>query len=62
MEDRKELIKALKLIKETCESVSSKECDNIREFGNCPIYEILGDCTLEDIPEDWIIKGENTNN
>lgn len=58
MEDRKELIKALKLIKETCKSVSSKECDNMREFGNCPIYEILGDCTQKEVPEDWIIKGE----
>lgn len=56
MEDGKELIKALKLIKETCKSVSSKECDNIREFGNCPIYDILGSCTLEDIPEDWYIE------
>ena len=59
MEDRKELIKALKLIKETCKSVSSKECDNIREFGNCPIYEILGSFTLEDIPEDWYIGEEH---
>ena len=47
MEDRKELIKALKLIKETCKSVSSKECDNMRE---------LGDCTQKEVPEDWIIS------
>nr|WP_302416915.1 hypothetical protein [uncultured Romboutsia sp.] len=55
-ENRKELIKALELIKETCESVSSKECDNMREFGNCPICEILGDCTQKEVPEDWIIS------
>ena len=56
-----ELVKALKLIKETCESISSKECDIMREFGNCPIYEILGDCTQEEVPEDWIIKEEFNN-
>lgn len=56
-----ELVKALKLIQETCESVSSKECDNMREFGNCLIYKILGDCTLEEVPEDWIIKEEFKN-
>lgn len=56
-----ELAKALKLIKKTCKSVSSKECDNMREFGNCPIYEILGDCTQEEVPEDWIIKEEFNN-
>lgn len=56
-----ELVKALKLIQETCESVSSKECDNMREFGNCPIHKILGDCTLEEVPEDWIIKEEFKN-
>ena len=56
-----ELVKALKLIKETCESVSSKECDNMRKFGNCPICKILGDCTLEEIPADWIIKEEFEN-
>lgn len=56
-----ELLKALKLIKETCKSVSSKDCDNMREFGNCPIYEILGDCTREEVPEDWIIKEEFNN-
>lgn len=56
-----ELVKALKLIKETCESVSSKECNIMREFGNCLIYEILGDCTQKEIPEDWIIKEEVNN-
>ena len=56
-----ELAKALKLIQATCESVSSRECDNMREFGNCPICKILGDCTLEEVPGDWIIKEEFNN-
>ena len=56
-----ELIKALKLIRETCESISSKECDNMREFGNCPIYKILGGCTLDEVPDDWSIKEEFNN-
>lgn len=56
-----ELVKALKLIKGTCKSVSSKECDNMRAFGNCPICKILGDCTREEVPEDWIIKEEFEN-
>ena len=55
MEERKELIKALKVIKQTCKSVTGKQCDDMYESGNCPIYEILGSCTLEDIPEDWYI-------
>lgn len=55
MEDKKELIKALKVIKQTCKSVTGKQCDDMYESGNCPIYEILGSCTLEDIPEDWYI-------
>lgn len=57
MEDRKELIKALELIKKTCKSVPSKDRNNMRKFGNCPIHEILGDCTQEEVPEDWIIRG-----
>ena len=36
-----ELVKALKLMQETCESIPSKECDNMREFGNCPIYKSI---------------------
>lgn len=56
-----ELVKALKLISGTCESVSSKECNNMREFGNCPICEILGDCTKKEVPADWIIKEEFEN-
>lgn len=56
MEDRKELIKALKVIKQTCKSVTGKQCDDMYESGNCPIYDILGSCTLEDIPEDWYIE------
>lgn len=58
MEDRKELIKALKVIKQTCKSVTGKQCDDMYESGNCPIYDILGSCTLEDIPEDWEIERE----
>lgn len=55
MEDRKELIKALKLIKETCKSAPNIGCNNTI----CPIFEILGYCTQEEIPpEEWIIKGE----
>ncbi len=58
MEDRKELIKALKLIKKTCKSVPATKCNNTFD-GDCPIYEILGYCTQEEIPpENWIIKGE----
>ena len=49
MEDRKELIKALKVIQQTCKSVTGKQCDDMYESGNCPI---------EDIPEDWYIEGE----
>lgn len=55
-EDRKELIKALKVIRQTCKSVTGKQCDDMYESGNCPIYDILGSCTLEDIPEDWYIE------
>ena len=33
----------------------------MREFGNCPICKILGDCILEEVPEDWIIKEEFKN-
>ena len=58
MEDRKELIKALKVIKQTCKSVTGKQCDDMYESGNCRIYDILGSCTLEDVPEDWYIGGE----
>ena len=46
MEERKELIKALKLIKETCKSAPNIGCDNTI----CPIFEILGYCTQEEIP------------
>nr|DAU00513.1 MAG TPA: hypothetical protein [Caudoviricetes sp.] len=56
-----ELAKALKLIQETCDSISSKECDNMRELGNCPIYKILGDCTIGEVPADWSIKEEFSN-
>lgn len=58
MEDRKELIKALKVIQKTCKTVTGKQCDDMYESGNCPIYDILGSCTLEDIPEDWYIGEE----
>ena len=58
-ENRKELIKALKVIQKTCKTVTGKQCDDMYESGNCPIYDILGSCTLEDIPEDWYIGEEH---
>lgn len=56
-----ELVKAIKLMQKTCESIPSKECDNMRELGNCPIYKILGDCTIGEVPADWSIKEEFNN-
>ncbi len=50
--DNKELIRALKLIKETCESVSDEGCDNTI----CPVYEVLGYCIQEEVPPSWNIE------
>jgi hypothetical protein len=46
------LIRALKLIKETCESVSDEGCDNTI----CPVYEVLGYCIQEEVPPSWNIE------
>lgn len=58
-EDRKELIKALKVIQQICKSVPTTKCDNIFDgvFEGCPIYKILGHCTQDQYPpEDWEIE------
>ena len=56
MQNRKELIKALKLIHDSCESITGEKCTLVSgEFG-CPIFEILGDCPLDNVPSEWTFK------
>lgn len=58
MEDRKELIKALKLIHDACERTTGTKCNWTAgdEDGKCPICEILEYCPIDDVPADWTFK------
>ena len=55
-ENRKELIKALKVIKQTCKRITGIDCTWTSGEGNCPICEILENCPVDYVPADWTFK------
>lgn len=61
--DLVELVKALNLIKETCKSFKSTDCNWSAgdKDGKCTICQVLECCPIDEVPEQWRIKGAYKN-